>query len=89
MGHWEWIIILLIGLALLLAELLSVRRAVRRDARRRRDRTPGRRDHDGRRGMRNGSIACTQGAAKRSSDRLSCTPWTRSPSSRVSITERA
>ena len=31
MGSWEWIIILLLGLALLLAELISVRRAIRRD----------------------------------------------------------
>ncbi len=44
-------------------------------------------DHH-RRGMRNGSIACTQGAVNRSIDRLSCTAVTRSPSSCVSITER-
>ena len=31
MGQWEWIIILLIGLGLAVAELVSVRRAVRRD----------------------------------------------------------
>ena len=41
---------------------------------------------DYRRGTRNGSIACTQGAVNRSSDRLSCTAATSCPSSRVSIT---
>ena len=30
MGQWEWIIILLIGLGLLVAELISVRRSIRR-----------------------------------------------------------
>ena len=30
MGQWEWIIILLIGMGLLVAELLSVRRAIRK-----------------------------------------------------------
>ena len=41
-----------------------------------------------RRGILNGSIACTQGAVNRSITRLSCTACTRSPNSRVSITER-
>ena len=36
MGQWEWIIVLLIGLVLMVAELLSVRRAIRR-ARKERD----------------------------------------------------
>ena len=40
------------------------------------------------RGMRKGSIACTQGAVNRSIDRLSCTAVTRCPSKWVSITER-
>ncbi len=31
MGQWEWIIILLLGLGLLVAELISVRRSIRRD----------------------------------------------------------
>jgi len=30
-GQWEWIILLLLGLGLLIAELISVRRAIRRD----------------------------------------------------------
>ena len=30
MGQWEWIILLVIGLGLLVAELLSVRRAIRK-----------------------------------------------------------
>jgi hypothetical protein len=30
-GSFEWIIILLIGMGLLVAELISIRRAVRRD----------------------------------------------------------
>ena len=30
MGQWEWIILLLIGLGLLVAELVSVRRSIRR-----------------------------------------------------------
>lgn len=30
MGQWEWIIILVVGLGLLVAELISVRRSIRR-----------------------------------------------------------
>ncbi len=30
MGQWEWIILLLLGLGLLVAELVSVRREIRR-----------------------------------------------------------
>jgi hypothetical protein len=30
MGQWEWIIILLVGLGLLVAELVSVRKAIRK-----------------------------------------------------------
>ncbi len=30
MGQWEWIIILVLGLGLLVAELISVRRSIRR-----------------------------------------------------------
>jgi hypothetical protein len=30
MGQWEWIIILVIGLSLLVAELVSVRRSIRK-----------------------------------------------------------
>ena len=37
LGHWEWIIIELLVLALLLAELVSIRRAVRRDKQAKRD----------------------------------------------------
>lgn len=31
MGHWEWIIIEVVILALVLAELVSIRRTIRRD----------------------------------------------------------
>lgn len=31
MGQWEWIILLLLGLCLLVLELISVRRTIRRD----------------------------------------------------------
>ena len=41
------------------------------------------------RGIRNGSIACTIGILKRSSDRLSCIRVTGSPSSFPDTTERA
>ena len=41
------------------------------------------------RGMRNGSIACTTGILKRSSDRLSCINVTGSPSNLAEITDRA
>ncbi len=30
MGQWEWIIILIVGLGLLVAELISVRRSIHR-----------------------------------------------------------
>ncbi len=30
MGQWEWIILLLVGMGLLVAELISVRRAIRK-----------------------------------------------------------
>ena len=30
MAHWEWLIMLLIGLGLLVAELISTRRGIRR-----------------------------------------------------------
>ena len=42
-----------------------------------------------RRGILNGSIACTTGLAKRSSARLSCMAVTASPSSCVRTSERA
>ena len=37
MGQWEWIILLLVGLGLLVAELVSVRRSIRRAREQRRD----------------------------------------------------
>ncbi len=40
-------------------------------------------------GIRNGSIACTIGILKRSSDRLSCIKVTGSPSSFAETTDRA
>jgi hypothetical protein len=48
-------------------------------------------DRNGRyqRGIRNGSIACTMGMRKRSSDRLSCMTSTRSPCSLADSCERA
>ena len=42
-----------------------------------------------RRGILNGSSACTQRLEKRSSERLSCTPVTGSPSNFAETSERA
>ena len=37
MGHWEWIIILVVGLGFLVAELVSVRRSIRKSGDKRRE----------------------------------------------------